>query len=147
LNPVKGESKVTIENRSLSTQERIAQQRLQQLWFAKKRPLRLTQEIAAKQAGWSTSAVGHYLSGRLALNTDAVLAFSKILRVAPNEIWPDLIKTQLDAGDVLNPETLERARRIDRLSEEDRRAINRIIDMMAGTLDADCAPPHRATCR
>ncbi|ECX1691432.1 helix-turn-helix domain-containing protein, partial [Salmonella enterica] len=68
-----------------------ATQRLRAIWDAKKRDLKLTQEIAADLMGFETqSTVSHYLNGKAPLNTDAALKFSVLLRVKPEELRPDL---------------------------------------------------------
>jgi transcriptional regulator with XRE-family HTH domain len=65
--------------------------RLRKIWDQKKIELRLTQEKAADLLGFSTQAsVSHYLNGTTPLNTDAVLKFSALLGVKPEEIRPDL---------------------------------------------------------
>ncbi|EOO9467015.1 helix-turn-helix domain-containing protein, partial [Escherichia coli] len=51
-----------------------ATQRLRAIWDAKKRELKLTQELAAELMGFEAqSAVSHYLNGKAPLNTDAAL--------------------------------------------------------------------------
>ncbi|EHE7090088.1 helix-turn-helix domain-containing protein [Salmonella enterica subsp. enterica serovar Enteritidis] len=68
-----------------------ATQRLRAIWDAKKRDLKLTQEIAADLMGFETqSTVSHYLNGKAPLNTNAALKFSVLLRVKPEELRPDL---------------------------------------------------------
>ena len=68
-----------------------ATQRLRAIWDAKKRELKLTQELAAELMGFEAqSAVSHYLNGKAPLNTDAALKFAVLLRVKPEELRPDL---------------------------------------------------------
>lgn len=88
-------SLVTTGRSQLSPEKvlRIAEatQRLRAIWDAKKRDLKLTQEIAADLMGFETqSTVSHYLNGKAPLNTDAALKFSVLLRVKPEELRPDL---------------------------------------------------------
>lgn len=62
---------------------------LKRIWLIRKRELGLTQEEAADLLGFSTQgAVSHYLNGRMALNTEAILKFAKLLEVAPTDIDP-----------------------------------------------------------
>lgn len=49
---------------------------------------KITQTYAAKTLKMTQSAVSQYLNGRIALNTDIVIAFSKLLNVKPTEIDP-----------------------------------------------------------
>ncbi|WP_367299185.1 helix-turn-helix domain-containing protein [Hafnia alvei] len=66
-------------------------QRLRDAWDAKKKELKLTQELAADLMGFETqSSVSHYLSGKAPLNTDAALKFAALLRVKPEDLRPDL---------------------------------------------------------
>ena len=52
----------------------------------------LTQEKAAEIMGYKTQgAIGHYLSGRAGLNTEATLLFAKLLSVHPTAIDPEII--------------------------------------------------------
>lgn len=75
------------KRRELNASERLAQQNLRRIWDAKKGELGLTQESAAEKMGFSTQgAVGHYLNGHIPLNTDAVIKFSRLLKVKPTEI-------------------------------------------------------------
>ncbi len=78
------------KRRQLTAQQKIAQQRLREIWHAKKKRLDLTQEKAAHLIGWSSQgAVASYLNGRIGLNTDAIMKFAKLLEVKPSDIDPD----------------------------------------------------------
>ena len=88
--------------RELTASELDAAKKLQQIWSAKKDGLHLTQGKVAQICGWSNeSAFGAYLHARVPLNIDAVLRLSKILKIHPTEIMPEI-------ADLLpsnNPET------------------------------------------
>lgn len=91
------------KKRELTDSEKRAGKRLSKLWDKKKADLNITQEKAAGILGFNTQgAVGHYLRGRTALNLEATLKFSGLLRVRPSEIYPEIIppllKTHLEIG-------------------------------------------------
>lgn len=68
-----------------------ATSRLRSIWDAKKKSLRLTQEIAADLLGFDSQAtVSHYLNGKIPLNTDTALKFAALLKIKPEELRPDL---------------------------------------------------------
>ncbi len=78
---------ITDSSRRITPSQKQAQQNLQAIWQAKKKALGLTQEEAAFRMGWnSQGAVGAYLLGRIALNTNAVLKFAELLEVSPEQI-------------------------------------------------------------
>lgn len=78
------------KRRPLTAQEKIAQQRLREIWHEKKKQLGLTQEKAAHLLGWSSQGtVGQYLLGRIGLNTDAIMKFASLLEVKPTDIDPN----------------------------------------------------------
>ena len=75
--------------RPLTPAEQVRAENLRRLWDAKKAALGLTQEKAARLLGYKTqAAVGHYLTRRNPLNTDALLKFAQLLQVGPDEIDP-----------------------------------------------------------
>lgn len=63
---------------------------LRRLWARRPNPMALTQEQMAAACGWTQGNFGHYLHGRIALNTEAVLRIASALGVAPTDIDPDL---------------------------------------------------------
>lgn len=82
--------------RHITQKDRAHARQLNNIWRMKKEPLGLTQVKAAKVLGIGQSAVSQYLTGRIALNTDMILAFAKILRCSPIEISPDLVEYLLE---------------------------------------------------
>ncbi len=70
--------------------------RLNAIWRDKKDDLGLTQVKAAKALGIGQSAVSQFLTCRMALNTDMILAFAKLLRCSPVQISPDLVEDLLE---------------------------------------------------
>lgn len=76
-------------NRTITPQDIAAARRLKKLWDQRKHKHGFTQASVAKQFGYTQSAVSQYLSGTIALNTDTVLNFAKILRCQPEDIRPE----------------------------------------------------------
>ncbi|MGB4334561.1 MAG: XRE family transcriptional regulator [Chromatiaceae bacterium] len=77
--------------RNLTLEEAVISRNLARVWNMRKRDLDLTQEKAADELGFkSQSAISQYLNGYIPLNTDAVLSFARLLRVAPEEIDPNI---------------------------------------------------------
>lgn len=73
--------------------------RLLALWTRKKPELKLTQSSAAQALGFANQGVvSQYLNCYIALNTDVVLRFAKLLGVSPGEIDPDLASLTLSSG-------------------------------------------------
>jgi HTH-type transcriptional regulator, cell division transcriptional repressor len=99
------------KKRPLTEADQLASRNLRKLWDMRKSLLQLTQEKAAEDLGYSTqSAVSQYLCGDIALNTDAVLRFAKLLRVRPGLIDPrvsglleGLLETPADWDSLLSP--------------------------------------------
>ncbi|WP_252090423.1 XRE family transcriptional regulator [Pseudomonas sp. MWU13-3659] len=58
----------------------------------------LNQERVAHECGWSSqSVVSQYMNGKIPLNITALISLSRVLRFAPEEVSPRLIKAhQLD---------------------------------------------------
>ena len=67
-----------------------AARNLKAIYVRKKRELNLSQVKLEKLMGMRQATISQYMNGVIALNTDAVLAFSKALRVHPGEIDPRL---------------------------------------------------------
>ena len=82
--------------RHITQKDRANARRLNTIWREKKDGLGLTQVKTAKTLGIGQSAVSQYLTGRIALNTDMILAFAKLLRCSPVEISPDLVEHLLE---------------------------------------------------
>ena len=74
--------------RIITDADRDAAKRLRAIWEAKKQELKLTQVTVADEIGTSQSAISQYLNGTIALNTDAVLIFAKLLQCTPQDIRP-----------------------------------------------------------
>ncbi|BCU91133.1 hypothetical protein YP72344_26280 [Yersinia pseudotuberculosis] len=78
-------------SRKITEQDKQAALRLRTIWDSKREELGLTQEKAAEHLGFNTQgAVSQYLNAKTPLNTDAVIKFSALLRVEPEEIKPEL---------------------------------------------------------
>lgn len=77
------------KKKPLSDDDLANAKRLKEIWVREKGSL--TQAKAAEIMGFeSQGAVSHYLNGRSALNVAAVLKFSSLLNVPPENIAPNL---------------------------------------------------------
>ena len=76
--------------RIITDADKDAAKRLRAIWESKKQELKLTQVTVADEIGTSQSAISQYLNGTIALNTDAVLVFAKLLQCRPEDIRPIL---------------------------------------------------------
>ncbi|WP_444897922.1 LexA family protein [Microbulbifer sp. SSSA005] len=74
--------------RNITDKERRLAENLKRIWLAKKGGLGLNQDKAGDIMGITQGAVGHYLNGRIALNTDTIIKFAKLLGVQPSSIDP-----------------------------------------------------------
>ncbi|MFA0813991.1 LexA family protein [Microbulbifer epialgicus] len=74
--------------RKLTDSELQLAESLRRIWLAKKGELGLNQEKAGAAMGITQGAVGHYLNGRIALNTEAIIKFARLLNVEPSDIDP-----------------------------------------------------------
>ena len=98
-----------MKRRQLTDIEKEEASRLRTIWeeekeLRKKAGTKLTQEIAAEEMGFDTQgAVSQYLTGKIPLNTDAILLFCKLLKRSPSEIRPEL--SAIDAGHIDNTTT------------------------------------------
>jgi len=85
-----------IKRPELTDEEKREAEALKKIWNKKKKELRergikLTQESAAEELGFDTQgAVSQYLNGKIRLNLDAIIKFSKLLGCKPNDIRPSL---------------------------------------------------------
>lgn len=99
--------------RSPLTQEQLEEsRRLKEIFLkrkaeAKERGEKLTQDDIADACGYTgQSVVSQYLNGRIALNLDALLKFSKALDFTPSEVSPRL-------GKFMAPPSQENVERVD----------------------------------
>ena len=76
--------------RIITTADKDAARRLRAIWESKKQELKLTQVTVAEEIGTSQSAISQYLNGTIALNTDAIIVFAKLLQCEPKDICPVL---------------------------------------------------------
>ena len=76
--------------RTITAADKDAARRLLAIWESKKQELKLTQVTVADEIGTSQSAISQYLNGTIALNTDAVIVFAKLLQCEPKDIRPVL---------------------------------------------------------
>jgi len=76
--------------RIITDADKDAAKRLRAIWESKKQELKLTQLAVANEIGTSQSAISQYLNGTIALNTDAVIVFAKLLQCEPKDIRPVL---------------------------------------------------------
>jgi len=80
----------------LTEEEKKEAERLKKIWDRRKKEWReqgiaLTQEDAASELGFNTQgAVSQYLNGKIKLNVDAIIRFSKLLDCKPSDIRPSL---------------------------------------------------------
>lgn len=82
---------MAIPRRPLDSTEQKNLDRLKAIWILKKHELGLTQDAVAIACGWSgQTAFSQYLNANTPLNIEAVLKLSKVLKVHPTEIMPDL---------------------------------------------------------
>lgn len=78
-------------NRHITPHDRENADRLKAVWDAKKRQLNLTQVKAAAQLGFATqSTVSQYLNCDIAMNTEVILKFARLLEVDPIRIDPTI---------------------------------------------------------
>ncbi len=80
---------MTTIRRQLTPEEQNDSDRLLCVWNQKKQVLGLTQADVAKQFGIANqTAISQYLNGRIPLNLEAAVKFSKILQVRLGDISP-----------------------------------------------------------
>ena len=84
------EGKATMTQRIITDADKDAARKLRAIWESKKQELKLTQLAVANEIGTSQSAISQYLNGTIALNTDAVIVFAKLLQCEPKDIRPVL---------------------------------------------------------
>ncbi len=76
--------------------------RLRALYESKKKSLKVTQQKIADELDVSQGAIGHYLTGRNALNIPAASAFARFLEVAISDFSPSLAKEAASLSQVAN---------------------------------------------
>jgi transcriptional regulator with XRE-family HTH domain len=118
------------KRRELTQSEKDAVERLKKIWSIKKAELKLTQEAAGLACGWSGQvAFAQYLNGNVPLNVEAVLRLSKVLRIHPTEIMPEIqellpeVRGEATAVTDVEQEAIALARLILELPPEQRVAI------------------------
>lgn len=86
--------------RPFTEREQAAAKNLSRIWDEKRNTLKLTQEKAAHELGYSSQgAVYQYIRGQVPMNQATILKFAKLLKVHPTEIDPHIIE--------LLPETVQ----------------------------------------
>lgn len=76
-------------NRHITQRDRENAERLKSVWESKKRHLKLTQNRAAAKLGFANqSTISQYLNCDIAMNTEVVLKFARLLEVDPIRIDP-----------------------------------------------------------
>lgn len=83
-------------------------QRLRAIWELRKTQHHWTQDQAAEAMGIKQTLVSHYLNGRKAIGTEALLRWAKFLQVSPLEIKPDFEYRDMIPGK-LSPSQIELA--------------------------------------
>lgn len=84
------------KRRETTPEEKHEAARLRAIYEARKAAAKaaggsLSQALVAEMCGWSNqSAFGHYITGRLPLNLEALLAIAKALEFDPSEVSPRL---------------------------------------------------------
>jgi hypothetical protein len=125
------------KRRELTAAELDAAKALQQIWNTKKDELHLTQGKVAQICGWSNeSAFGAYLHARVPLNVEAVLRLSKILRVHPTEIMPEIAAllpsdNPVEEPQVFPKEDLELLRVMNRVTASQKNDARRTLEKYA----------------
>ncbi len=79
-----------MKNRTITKQDKKRSALLLNLYKSKKKELGLTQEIIGETLGITQSAVSQHLSGSLAMTTENILNWARVLEVPATEIEPAL---------------------------------------------------------
>lgn len=64
---------------------------LKRIWEQKKREVKFTQVGAAKELGWTQSAISHYLNNHTEIGTQAIVKLANFLGVSATDIDPDIL--------------------------------------------------------
>lgn len=110
------------KRRPLTAKELEIAARAKSIWEAKKKEEGLTQDDANSVLGWSQSAFGQYINGKIPFNLDALIKVAKYLGVPVARIDPDVHDILLSPEKPATP-----------ASADDVRAI---INDLAGSLPA-----------
>lgn len=87
--------------RTITPQDLENAARLKASWLAYKEATKSTQADLAKLMGFAgQGVVTQYLNGNIALNTDAILRFARVLGVAPEKINPELAGISITPSDL-----------------------------------------------
>ena len=87
-----------VGRRALTSEETGDKDRLKKIWDQKKDELHLSQQNVAKEFGITNqTAISQYLNGRIPLNLEAAIKFSKVLKVRLSEISPRHSRWMADA--------------------------------------------------
>jgi predicted transcriptional regulator len=88
--------------RPLTTEECLWADNLSKVWH-QRADRKLSQERAAELLGYSAqSTVSQYINKIIPLNDTAVIAFSRLLRIEPGKIKPDLADLSIMYGDTIS---------------------------------------------
>lgn len=79
-----------VTRKPLTKAELEEARRLRDLWDARKRPLRLTQESLAEKLGITQGAVNQYFRGRIRIGAQVLLNFAKHLKFDPRDVRPSI---------------------------------------------------------
>lgn len=87
--------------RTITPQDLDNAARLKSKWLAYKEATKTTQADLAEILGFAgQGVVTQYLNGLIALNTDAIIRFARVLGVRPEEINPDLAGITITPSDL-----------------------------------------------
>ncbi|WP_020396661.1 helix-turn-helix domain-containing protein [Thiolinea disciformis] len=67
---------------------------------------KLTQSWLGEKIGMTQGGVGHYLNGNRIFGLDALLAFCRVLKLSPMEVYPE-IASGIDTADAMTVEYIE----------------------------------------
>lgn len=91
--------------KSLTTEQLDDAKRLKALYESKKKDLGVTQYTIADELGITQGAVGHYLTGRNALNVDVASGFARILQVPISDFSRSIAAKVAEQAESLNGES------------------------------------------
>ncbi|EHK2735212.1 helix-turn-helix transcriptional regulator [Salmonella enterica] len=90
------------KSKKLTAEQLEDAKRLRALYESKKKSLKVTQQKIADELDVSQGAIGHYLTGRNALNIQAASAFARFLEVSISEFSPSLAREAASLSQVAN---------------------------------------------
>lgn len=101
---------MTTQKKKPLTEEQLADaKRLQDLYKARSKMLKITQNDIAEEFGKGQSAVSHYLKGVNALNPRAAAIFAKFLKVNVSDFSPSIAREIANQAATINEDALEYA--------------------------------------